>query len=377
MVNTQVPPNRGPVADQFTHSAEYDANLVTADYQEFLKRAPSAAEVDSWVRALQAGARSDQVLAAILASPEYYQRAGGTDAGWVDAVYHDLLDRSPEPVGRDYWLQTLAAGAGRSAVAQRITASPEHEGRVVAADYQKFLGRTASPEELASWVGAFEGGMSNEQIAAGFVVSNEYLLQYHGGIWKPGDQRELDLTDNWLKGVYQELLGRAPDLPGYSTWYRQLTGLTPSPDNLAQKFALPGIDFVTDFPLPAGSDQPFQIRIQTGSADGQFVGVYEYSSVNPDPNSSTKSIPISGQISPSKGASGQFTYQITFSSGGSEGTVQGQGQIEVGVFPSYLNGPLEIGAVSPGYEVSFSIQAEVRDASGTIHPFHGGTEFVF
>jgi hypothetical protein len=322
-VNPEFPQNRGPVADQIIRSPEYDAGLVTADYQEFLKRAPSAAEVDSWVRVLQAGARSDQVLAAILASPEYYQRAGGTDAGWVDAVYHDLLDRSSEPVGRDYWLQALAAGAGRTAVAQRITASPEHEGRVVAADYQKLLGRTASPEEVAFVVRAFEGGLTNEQIAAGFVASDEYLLKYHGGkreggikqtnpdsvefILPPPGLEYLNPTDNWLKAVYQDLLGRSPDLPGYSGWYQQLTGLAPSPDNLAKNLDFGGKLFFGQAP---DASNPVRLWIATGDVDGNFQGVYV--------DGSGKHIPVSGQIAPSNDPHGRFSYQITFSSVGGQ-----------------------------------------------------------
>jgi hypothetical protein len=76
----------------------------------------------------------------------------------------------------------------------------------VAADYQRYLGRTAAQSEIDGWVSDFEAGYSNENVIAGFVGSVEYF-QNHGS----------DATD-WLYAAYQDILGRPADAAAYANW---------------------------------------------------------------------------------------------------------------------------------------------------------------
>ena len=50
----------------------------------------------------------------------------------------------------------------------------ERETQRVVANYQTYLGRTPAANEIAEWVNAFRGGLSNEDMVAGFVGSLEY-----------------------------------------------------------------------------------------------------------------------------------------------------------------------------------------------------------
>jgi uncharacterized repeat protein (TIGR01451 family) len=205
------------VANAFTHSDEYLANVVIQDYLQLLHRTPSAAEVNSWVGLLKGGLTDEQVLARFASSAEYSQQTGGTDQAWVEALYHDVLSRSSDAAGMAAWLQALASGTSRLNVAFAIATSIERESIVVAADYQRYLGRGPSASEAAAWVNQLQHGMSSEQVAAAFVASDEFYRGHDSSI------------AIWLNGAYQAVLQRAPDLSGFNAWYRnvriQLTGI--------------------------------------------------------------------------------------------------------------------------------------------------------
>jgi hypothetical protein len=194
------------VGQALAHSFEHLANIVIQDYQQFLSRTPAQSELNAWVSAMQNGTTDEQVLATFIASPEYYQHSGNTDKGWVDALYRDLLGRPADAWGEGIWLQALAGGAQKTAIADGIATSPEREATVVQNDYQQYLGRPAAASEVAGWVNAFGAGASNEQIIGGFLVSQEYF------------QRQNANARDWLFSAYQNLLSRQPDQAGLSAW---------------------------------------------------------------------------------------------------------------------------------------------------------------
>jgi hypothetical protein len=205
------------VTDAFTTSDEYFAKLIVNDYTQLLQRTPSPGELSAWIGAMDQGTTDEQVLAQFTASPEYYQRAGGTNKAWLDALYHDLLGRTPDKAGQDSWLAALGAGTSRTSIAYGFATSTERETQVILNDYQKYLGRSAGATEVNGWVTAFEQGETNEQIVAQFTGSTEYFFAKDGTI------------ESWLTGIYQSLLGRAPDKAGYDAWDIYLESTFPGP----------------------------------------------------------------------------------------------------------------------------------------------------
>src|SRR5262249_33482109 len=139
----------------------------------FLGRAPLASEINTWVPLMRQGATDEQVLAGFAGSAEYYQRAGGTDQAWLNALYHDLLGRGADDAGASQWLQGLASGISRTSIAYGFATSAERESMMIIHDYQQLLGRTPAAFELASWETAFQNGMTDEQIVVGFASSVE------------------------------------------------------------------------------------------------------------------------------------------------------------------------------------------------------------
>jgi hypothetical protein len=203
------------IAFNFTHSREYYANFITAAYQQYLGRNPAASEVAGWVTGMASGYSDENVEAGFIGSPEYIHSHGGSGAGWVSGMYHDLLGRTPAQTEVDGWVQNLAKGMSPMEVAHGFAASPEREGQRVTADYVKFLGRTPAASEVAGWVNAFRNGLDNESVVAGFVGSPEDYRNHQND------------PSAWLTAAYNDILGRTPDADGYRVFYLALTGQEP------------------------------------------------------------------------------------------------------------------------------------------------------
>lgn len=60
---------------------------------------------------------------------------GGTNKGFVDALYLDLLGRTADASGEAVWTQSLASNGNRTAVALAIAGSPEASDKLLNSDY--------------------------------------------------------------------------------------------------------------------------------------------------------------------------------------------------------------------------------------------------
>jgi hypothetical protein len=94
--------------------------------------------------------------------------------------------------------------------ATTYTHSFEYFAGLIQKDYQQFLGRTAAPSEVSLWVGAMQGGMTDEAVVATFASSPEFYTHAGG-------------TDKaWVDALYQDLLGRPADSAGEGGWLNTL-----------------------------------------------------------------------------------------------------------------------------------------------------------
>jgi hypothetical protein len=205
------PTHLATVALAFTQSTEHYTDLIITDYRSILGRTPAQDEINVWLSAMTTSHLTDeQVMAAFLASPEFYQRAGATNKAWVDAVYQQVLGREADAGGESSWMQALNSGASLYTVADAITTSGEHETDLVGADYALFLGRSGSATEFAVWVAGLQKGMTQEQVAAALMTSDEAFFSLNAGD-----------VNNWVTYAYQTVLGRTPmsaEVQGWVTY---------------------------------------------------------------------------------------------------------------------------------------------------------------
>lgn len=170
--------SRTQVALGFEASPEYQTREIQQLYQELLGRPADQQGLSTFLSAMQQGASIRQVEAVILASNEYYQtQGGGTNQGFLQALYEDVLGRPIDPQGDATFSLMLAQGTPRIVVVNMVLYSQESNVDTVMGYYEQYLGRPADQQGLAFWVSLLDQGQPVEQILAGILGSEEYYLQ--------------------------------------------------------------------------------------------------------------------------------------------------------------------------------------------------------
>ena len=99
---------------------------------------------------------------------------------FVESLYVRILDRTYDPVGRDYWLSRLMENGTATTVVSGFLNSAEFSAKnmsneeFVAVCYSVFCNRTASAAEVASWVDALNNGATRADVVSGFATSPEW-----------------------------------------------------------------------------------------------------------------------------------------------------------------------------------------------------------
>ena len=182
--------------DDILHEAF--SHLVDGFYEEFLNRAPDPGGEQAWVQFMVTGGTAEQVIAGFVAAPEFAQRnlflitSNNSDAGYVQALYNLLLDRSLAQGSLtqseiDQWLGALPS-LGRAGVAEQFLVSMEFRGDAVRSFYgdptliplpflpflPPLLHRANAPaaSEIQSWV---DSGLALLAVENGFDGSPEFF----------------------------------------------------------------------------------------------------------------------------------------------------------------------------------------------------------
>lgn len=168
------------------------------------------------------------VLAAhwnIFANPSLAQEAVVTVAGagmvdvgqtldsnraFVQTLYNNMLGRTGTIAELNSWLPLLTASAsGQANVLNGTLRSEEALTRIVDQYYLQYLGRTADAG-VVYWVNQIKGGMTLEQVQAGFLASPEFLS---------------DNNSDYVQGLYRTFFGRTGNASELAYWYTQLPSL--------------------------------------------------------------------------------------------------------------------------------------------------------
>jgi probable HAF family extracellular repeat protein len=166
---------RTTVAFAIVSSFEFQFYMVEGMYQFTLHRDVDFDSVDYWTGLLDQGYSIERLSAVIMGSDEYYARAGGTTNGFINAAFHDALNRLPDPGGRAYFVSLLQQGVPRGGAAGVLTLSAEGIGLNVDSYYWALLGRHADRGGLTYWVGAIGAGHTDQEVIALLVGSGEYF----------------------------------------------------------------------------------------------------------------------------------------------------------------------------------------------------------
>jgi len=175
--------SRAQVVQSIENSLEYRTDQVEDLYQSYLGRSADPSGLASSLNLLLTASSylPSQVLylqlqANILGSAEYYQnRSGGTNSGFLSALYQDVLGRSIDPSGAIAFGAALANGMSRTLVAKAVLSSVEADQRIVETDYMNYLQRQADPLGMDAWVNLLQQGGGTDTVTAAVIGSDEYF----------------------------------------------------------------------------------------------------------------------------------------------------------------------------------------------------------
>ncbi|HLN30181.1 MAG TPA: DUF4214 domain-containing protein [Gemmataceae bacterium] len=200
--------DRMQVSLTIQNSNEYRTDYVESLYGEFLHRPADPTGLAYFKGLLASGDTYEQVQSLIFGSAEYFQdRGGGTNDGFLDALYNDVLYRTVDPAGRTGFDQELANSVSTTQVAATVLASPEYAQDLVGRLYEYFLHRPVDPSGLSLFTSALGQGATDQQVIAAIMGSGEFAA----GAQPPQAAGNLNLIVNPLDGVDQvgQLIDRA------------------------------------------------------------------------------------------------------------------------------------------------------------------------
>jgi len=171
---------RSAVVQGIEKSAEAAELKVVTWYERYLGRTPTDGSESYWVNLLTSGQTDEQVLAGILSSDEFLQRATQTASGTsvsaqlTQALYNNLLNRDAGSSDLNFWTQFLGSNPTqqtRQAAVLGFLNSQEFHTDAVRELYSTLLHRDLDDAGFRFWVGQpFKLG----QILSGILQSGEF-----------------------------------------------------------------------------------------------------------------------------------------------------------------------------------------------------------
>jgi hypothetical protein len=166
---------RQAVVEGLMGTDEYRGLDVDRIFTKYLDRKADPAGLTYWKNSIANGKALWRFRAQLFGSNEYFTKAGGTNAQYLDKVYFDVLGRLPDPSGRAYWTKKLDNGADRGSVALQFINANEFRRFLIDDQFLRFLDRKPTPAEQATWLATLTSSPTGEQdLIEALAVGNDY-----------------------------------------------------------------------------------------------------------------------------------------------------------------------------------------------------------
>ncbi len=215
---------RSQVAAQFMTSTDYKDGLESLArlYRASFDRVPDHGGLMYWNAVLSTGASFSDVAKIFFYSPEFIERYGSnlTNSQFVKILYQNVLNRTPDSGGEEFWNKVLNGGTERGQVLASFAQSAElkqklaTETKMIAA-YAVIAKREPYSTELANAPNTIEGILVNAVSA----VSSELTWSTTGfseAALNDGSFAEsltVRITGGTFKGVAGTKLGTVTNVP--------------------------------------------------------------------------------------------------------------------------------------------------------------------
>ena len=182
-------------------------------YRDFLGREGDPSGVNSWITYLNTGGNRGAMVENFFNSAEF-QSTGAP----VTRLYFAYFLRIPDYGGLTFWTNNFRQGNSLASISQAFASSAEFTNRYGALNndqfvdlvYQNVLKRPADPAGKTFWLGQLNGGMTRGAMMIGFSESPEFVAAIANSVY--------------VTMMYEGMLKRAPDQPGFAFWVGYLGG---------------------------------------------------------------------------------------------------------------------------------------------------------
>jgi len=171
--------NRLAVTSALAVTDSWAGSRVNDLYQTVFQRAADAGGRAYWLDQIKRGLPLEAVGVEFYRSNEYYARNGGTPQGWVQALYRDLLGRTADGGGVQYWVGQLGAGQPRSAVSANFYRSIESRRDRTGRLHRQIIGSPLADPGLQQWADRL-GAVGDVRLAAELAASQSYWNKVTG-----------------------------------------------------------------------------------------------------------------------------------------------------------------------------------------------------
>jgi hypothetical protein len=100
-----------------------------------------------------------------------------TSEVFVAVLYHNMLQRAPEPAGLSFWASKLDTGTSSMEIVQGIETSLEHRTDEVEGLHRSLLRREGDPQGIGFCVHIMQSGVTLVQVEVSFITSAEFVSQ--------------------------------------------------------------------------------------------------------------------------------------------------------------------------------------------------------
>lgn len=158
---------------------EYNDNQTNIIYQEFLGRDATLNELNAAQALLTnnptTGSSLQAIKANVIASADYFTKAGATDVGFVQSMYRDILNRNPDQGGQNFYL-SIVSSQGRLAAVSDMLGQVEAIDDLLVNYYTIYLNRPADQPGQTFYRGELQANAQLQLIINQFLGStNEYF----------------------------------------------------------------------------------------------------------------------------------------------------------------------------------------------------------
>jgi hypothetical protein len=167
--------SRAHVAQAVWQSTNHLGREIDANYVLLLHHHVDSVHLNQWLHVLQNGGTETDVLRGILTSSDY-GALHVSNVSYVKGLYTDLLGRAPTTVELTHELQKLSLNNSRATVAQDVLGSSEFLGNLVDRDYLTFLNHGVDDATETRLVASLRTGADTpESVAVAILASDEYF----------------------------------------------------------------------------------------------------------------------------------------------------------------------------------------------------------